>query len=226
MVQTIQAKDITLRDLVTQFGIQLVRDEQFFREWQDDLAEITDSEKQLLDRVQAGYFNLLNYPPLLEDAIKLAVLSPVLYLAGFYLFPFHIRSEQSIQITEEDEGVIITGKIDVLVLKEQLWVMVIESKKASFSIEAGLAQILAYMLANPNPEKPSFGMITTGGSFVFIKLVNPSAALRFKAERSRGFKEQIPRYATSRVFELLNPGNDLYTVLSILKRLSQIITSN
>jgi len=210
MVQTIQAKDITLRDLVTQFGIQLVRDEQFFREWQDDLAEITDSEKQLLDRVQAGYFNLLNYPPLLEDAIKLAVLSPVLYLAGFYLFPFHIRSEQSIQITEEDEGVIITGKIDVLVLKEQLWVMVIESKKASFSIEAGLAQILAYMLAQPNPEKPSFGMITTGGSFVFIKLV----------------KEQIPRYATSRVFELLNPGNDLYSVLSILKRLSQIVTSN
>jgi hypothetical protein len=210
MVQTIQAKDITLRDLVTQFGIQLVRDEQFFREWQDDLPEITDSEKQLLDRVQAGYFNLLNYPPLLEDAIKLAVLSPVLYLAGFYLFPFHIRSEQSIQITEEDEGVIITGKIDVLVLKEQLWVMVIESKKASFSIEAGLAQILAYMLAQPNPEKPSFGMITTGGSFVFIKLV----------------KEQIPRYATSRVFELLNPGNDLYSVLSILKRLSQIVTSN
>lgn len=210
MVQTIQAKDITLRDLVTQFGIQLVRDEQFFREWQDDLLEITDSEKQLLDRVQAGYFNLLNYPPLLEDAIKLAVLSPLLYLAGFYLFPFHIRSEQSIQITEEDEGVIITGKIDVLVLKEQLWVMVIESKKASFSIEAGLAQILAYMLANPNPEQPSFGMITTGGSFVFIKLV----------------KGEIPRYATSRVFELFNPGNDLYSVLSILKRISQIVTSN
>lgn len=135
MVQTIQAKDITLRDLVTQFGIHLVRDEQFFREWQDDLLEITDSEKQLLDRVQAGYFNLLNYPPLLEDAIKLAVLSPLLYLAGFYLFPFHIRSEQTIQIMEEDEEVIITGKIDVLVLKEQLWVMVIESKKAFFPLK-------------------------------------------------------------------------------------------
>ena len=209
MVQ-IQAKDITLRDLITQFGIQLVRDEQFFREWQDNLPEVTDSEKQLLDRVQAGYFNLLNYPPLLEDAIKLAVLSPVLYLAGFYLLPFYIRSEQSVQIAAEDEGVIITGKIDVLVLKEQLWVMVIESKKASFSIEAGLAQILAYMLANPNSEQPSFGMITTGGSFNFIKLV----------------KGETPRYARSRVFELVNPGNDLYSVLSITKRLSQIVTCN
>lgn len=210
MVQTIPAKDITLRDLVTQFGIQLVRDEQFFREWQDDLSDVTDSEKQLLDRVQAGYFNLLNYPPLLEDAIKLAVLSPVLYLAGFYLFPFHIRAEQSVQIVEEDEGVIITGKMDVLVLKEQLWVMVIESKKASFSIEAGLAQILAYMLANPQQDRPGFGTIVTGGSFIFINLIKGETSL----------------YATSNLFEIRNFGNDLYSVLSILKRLSQIVTSN
>ena len=210
MVQTIPAKDITLRDLVTQFGIQLVQDEQFFREWQDDLPDVTDLEKQLLDRVQAGYFNLLNYPPLLEDAIKLAVLSPLLYLVGFYLFPFHIRSEQTIQITEEDEGVIITGKIDVLVLKEQLWVMVIESKQPSFSIEAGLAQILAYMLANPQQDKPVFGTIVTGGSFIFIKLV----------------KGGTPQYATSNLFEIRNFGNDLYRVLSILRRISQIVTSN
>jgi hypothetical protein len=88
--------------------------------------------------------------------------------------------------------------------------MVIESKQAAFSIEEGLAQILAYMLGNPNPDKPSFGMITTGGSFVFIKLV----------------KGAIPRYATSRVFITRNPGNELYSVFRILKRLSQIVISN
>jgi hypothetical protein len=37
MVQTIQAKEITLLDLETSFGLQLVEDEQFFREWQDNL---------------------------------------------------------------------------------------------------------------------------------------------------------------------------------------------
>lgn len=31
MIQTIQAKEITLRDLITNFNIQLVEDEQFFR---------------------------------------------------------------------------------------------------------------------------------------------------------------------------------------------------
>jgi hypothetical protein len=210
MVQTIQAKDVDLRYLITNFGIQFVEDEQFFREWQDDLSEITDLEKQLLDKVKAGYLNLLNYPPMLEDVVRMAVLDPILFIGDFYLSPFYVKSEQPIDIAEKDDDVIIKGRIDTLVLKDQFWVMVIESKQAAFSIEEGLAQILAYMLGNPNPDQPSFGMITTGGSFVFIKLV----------------KGAIPRYATSRVFITRNPGNELYSVFRILKRLSQIVISN
>lgn len=206
MVQTIQAKDITLSQLKTIFGLQRVEDEQFFREWQDNLPEITDLDKQRLDRVKANYFNLIEYPPLLENTVKMVVLSPLLDLADFYLSPFHVRSEKSIEIAEEDEGVIIKGQIDVLVLREQLWIMVIESKKASFSIEEGLAQILAYMLATPHPEKPCFGLITTGGSFIFVKLV----------------KGETPQYGLSKVFELRNPGNDLYGVLSVLKEFGRL----
>jgi len=63
------------------------------------------------------------------------------------------------------------------------------------------------MLANPDPEKPSFGMITTGGSFIFLKLV----------------KGETLQYATSKVFELRNPDNELYDVLSILKHLTQLV---
>ncbi|GAB1537535.1 hypothetical protein NUACC21_01800 [Scytonema sp. NUACC21] len=64
MVQTIQGKDITLLELETLWGLQLIRERQFFREWQDNLPEITELEKQQLDKVQAGYFNLLRYPPM------------------------------------------------------------------------------------------------------------------------------------------------------------------
>ena len=208
MVQTIQAKDIDLRYLITHFGIQLVENEQFFREWQDNLPEISEADKQLLDKVKAGYLNLLNYPPMLEDVIRMAVLDPILFIGDFYLAPFYVKSEESVDIVTEDEGVIIKGRIDTLVLKDQLWVMVIESKRASYSIEAGLAQMLAYMLGNPNPEKPSYGMITSGGTFIFIKLV----------------KEETPKYATSELFATRNSG-DLYGVLKILKRLSQIVIS-
>ncbi|MBW4634532.1 MAG: restriction endonuclease subunit R [Iphinoe sp. HA4291-MV1] len=209
MVQIIQAKDITLLELETLFGLKLIRDKQFFPEWQDNLPKITELEKQQLDKVQAGYFNLLRYPPMLENVVKMSVLDPLLFISDFYLSPFYVKSEKSIEISAVDEDIVIKGSLDALVLKDQFWVMVIESKQAAFSVEAGLAQILAYMLANPYPEKPSFGMITTGGSFLFLKLV----------------KGEIQQYGTSKVFELRNPDNELYDVLSILKRLSQLVIS-
>ena len=84
--------------------------------------------------------------------------------------------------------------------------MVIESKKADYSIEKGLAQILAYMLGNPTTDKPSFGLIATGSEFIFVKLV----------------KTNLPRYALSKGFLMRNPGNELYDVLRIFKRLIQI----
>ncbi len=59
--------------------------------------------------------------------------------------------------------------------------MVIESKKADYSIEKGLAQILAYMLGSRVENKPCFGMIATGSEFIFVKLV----------------KTNRPRYALS-----------------------------
>ncbi|NJL66312.1 MAG: restriction endonuclease subunit R [Oscillatoriales cyanobacterium RU_3_3] len=206
MVQTIQAKDVTLEELKNLFGLQLVRDESFFREWQADLPEITDFQKQQLDQIKAGYFNLLEHPPMLEKVISLSIISPLLFAGEFYLHPFYIKPEKSVEISEEDEGVIIKGSLDTLVLKDRLWLMVIEAKRASFSIEAGLPQILAYMLANPEPEKPCYGAIATGGSFIFVKLVNGES----------------PRYATSKGYLTRNPGNELYDVLRILKRLTQI----
>ncbi|MDF5733914.1 MAG: restriction endonuclease subunit R, partial [Rhizonema sp. PD38] len=89
---------------------------------------------------------------------------------------------------------------------DKLWVMIIESKKASFSIEEGLAQILAYMLGSPVSEQPCFGLIATGSEFTFVKLV----------------KENSPRYALSKGFLMRNPGNELYDVLRIFKSLIQI----
>jgi hypothetical protein len=206
MTQTIQAKDINLRYLIDNFNIQLVLDNQFFREWQEDLPEITDLDKQLLDKVKTGYFNLLNYPPLLEDVVRMGIVDPILFIGDFYLAPFYVKSEESIDIAVPDEDVIIKGRMDTLVLQNRLWVMIIESKKASFSVEQGLAQILAYMLGNPYLDQPSFGMIATGSEFIFVKLVQGNS----------------PRYALSKGFLMRNPGNELYDVLRILKRLTQL----
>ena len=209
MVQVLPAREITLKQLGEKFALQLVKDEQVFREWQDDLPEITEVEKQRLDRVQASYSHLIEEPPLLENTVKMVVLSPLLDLAGFYLPPFRIRSEKSSEISLEDQEVIIKGQIDVLAVCKQFWVVVIEFKQAAFSLEVGKSQLLTYMLANPHPDRPTYGLLTNGNSFLFIKLIPGDP----------------PQYVLSRFFYILNPGNDLYQVLSVLKRIAQLAVS-
>ena len=207
MVQTIPAQDITINDLKIKFSLQHTDERQFFREWQDNLPELSESEKQLLERIKTNFLNLIEYSPMLENAVKMVVLSPLLDLAGFYQRPLRISTEKQVEIISEDEGTIIKGKIDVLVLQEQLWILVIEAKKAQFSLEPGIPQALAYMLDNPNPEKPIFGLVTNGSNFIFIKLI--------KQERSL--------YALSDEFTLRR-ANDLYIVLSILKQLGKLVS--
>lgn len=206
MVQKLPAKEINLRYLIDNFGLQRVRNIEFFKEWQENLPEVTDVEKQWLDRVQEIYYNLVDSPPVLENAVKLTIISPILFIAGLFERPFQVKAEKSIAIQEEDEGKIIEGRIDILIMKTNMWVTVIESKQLSFSTDEALAQLLTYMLADPNPETPTFGMISTGANFTFVKLV-------------RG---EHPQYALSNQFTMLNLGNDLYRVLQILKRLSQL----
>ena len=204
MVQTVSAQDINLRYLIDNFQLERVQNPvEFFPEWQNNLDELNSTEKQWLDRVQQGFINLLNYPPVSENLVKMGVIDPILFIAGFFLYPYHIRSEESVELALEDEETIIRGRMDTLVLKDELWVMVIESKKAGFSTYAGLAQILAYMLTHPHPEHPNYGLIATGETFLFVKLV----------------QEDVPRYATSKLFATLNPGNELYDVVRILKSL-------
>lgn len=200
MVQTIQAKDLTLHDVKVKFGLKQALDEQFFRKWLDELPEISNYEKRSLDQVKADYLYLSEYP-IPESLVGLVVLSPILSNAGFYRPPFRAGAETPVQITAEEEGEVIQGRIDALVLQNQLWVLVIESKPGSFSLEPAILQALAYMMANPNPEKPVFGLVTNGSNFRFIKLT----------------KQDVPQYALSDEFKI-DRGDDLYNVLRVLKR--------
>jgi hypothetical protein len=208
MATTMRAGDVTLHDLSARLGLQLTKDATFFLEWHAELPEISAQEKQQLARIQASYLHLISQTSMVEDVVKMVVVSPLLYLADFFLPPLAIQSEVAIQLSIADEELAIEGKIDILVLHNRLWILLIESKRAAASLEVGLPQLLAYMLASPNPAQPVYGMITNGGSFVFLKLVQgPDAAY----------------YALSRIFEMRNPGNDLYSVLAVLKHLKHLV---
>jgi hypothetical protein len=44
---------------------------------------------------------------------------PLLFIGKFYLPPFHIKLEKSVEIATENAGTIIKGRIDFLLLNEQ-----------------------------------------------------------------------------------------------------------
>ena len=205
MVQVIQGRDITLAQLIDEFGLQRADKEEFFSEWQQYLPELSELEKQSLNEVKAEYLHLSRYQ-ILEPVVKMVVLSPLLRLAGFYQPPFYIASEQQVEICSEDEGTIVRGRIDILVFHPPLWVLVIEAKRADYSLVPAIPQALAYMLADATSAKPVFGFVTNGSEFQFIKLT----------------KQNTPRYALSYTLSL-NRGDDLYTVVKVLKHLAGLI---
>ncbi|MBW4668867.1 MAG: hypothetical protein KME60_15950 [Cyanomargarita calcarea GSE-NOS-MK-12-04C] len=59
MVQTIQAKDVTLNLLTERFNLQRVNDKTFFLEWQDNLPELNDLENLSLNQVKEEYLLFL-----------------------------------------------------------------------------------------------------------------------------------------------------------------------
>lgn len=196
MVQFLQAQNVGLAYLEEKFSLQLAQDEAFFTEWFENLPEVTDLEKPDLDKIKFHFLRLVKRPPLSEETVKLVVLSLLLNLAGFYDEPFYMRGEQSIEISAEDEGEVIRGRIDFLVIQEQFWLLVIESKRSSFSLLEAVPQALVYMLANPSQDKPTFGLVTNGSDFIFLKITT----------------ENQPKYAISDRFTLLKRKSELYRI--------------
>jgi hypothetical protein len=208
MVSTVGIRESikSLNDLRDRFNLSQTQSDRFFTEWYENLPELSDREREALERIKRRYDYHRASGLLLEGTVNVVVVSALLEAAGFLDAPFTIRSPQSVKIEIEDADETITGLIDILVVQEQLWVLVVESKRTGIPVPSALPQILAYMMANARKDRPTFGMATNGDGFVFIKLDHKTTA----------------QYDVSREFSLFPRRHELYEVLRILKRLGEI----
>ena len=207
MVQTIQASSIKeLGELVDLFGLEQIFDQDFFPEWQTDLPDLSDGEKLALTDMKRDYRHLSLYANL-EAIVKMVIVGPLLKMAGFYRPPFRVKAEKRVELVTEDDGIIVRGQLDVLVMHDRFWAILIEAKRVQYSLDAGIPQALFYMLGDPDPGKPVFGFVTNGPDFQFLKLV----------------REDKPRFGLSDRFYLANAAEDLYRVLQILKKLGGLV---
>lgn len=204
MVQTLQAREVTLSQLADGFGLTRSPKPMMAAVGTVDLPSLSAAEMAMLDEVKAE-FDYLSVNDVLEPIVKMVVLSPLLRIAGFFRSPFQITAEKQVELLTEDEGVLVRGLIDLLVFDDRVWVVTIEAKRAEYSLKAALPQLLSYMLTSPVAQAEVYGLVTNGSEFRFIKLV----------------KQAAPSYQLSDVL-VIDRGDDLYQVAKILKYLGQL----
>lgn len=199
----------SLAEAERRLNLSRTEEEAFFSEWRTGLPVLSGAESTALDDLRRRYLYQRSESQLPEGTVTLLMVSPLLTVAGFYDPPFKVRTEASVQLSLADGEEVLQGRIDVLVLLDQLWVVIVESKQTALSAWTALPQTLAYLMANPQPERPSFAMVTNGDDIFFVKLV----------------QQPQPRYAVSRVFAPLADKGELYSALQILKQFGQVMAS-
>lgn len=202
MTQTIAIEKLTLSAVEERFALEPSTDEQFFDEWRTGLPSLTEFEQARLERIKSIYENMERHT-VLESSVNIAIVGPLLDAAGLFLPPFHLETEKSVEIVGTDNETKIRGRLDTLIIREIIWVLTIESKRAGFSLKVGIPQVLTYMLAAPKTQEVAYGMVTNGRNFVFLKLKRSEPAL----------------YARSNEF-IIDQDAGLEQTLKIIKRLS------
>jgi hypothetical protein len=205
MAQAVTGLVRSLADVRQYFGLSRTVADNFFPEWQTDLPELTATDCLALDRVRQRLRYQRELGQVGEGTVNAIVVSRLLELAGFYDPPFRLRAEQSIDIATNSNELRLRGRIDFLVVQEQFWQAVIESKETEFDIEVGIPQLLAYMMGAVS-QPQVFGMVTNGNHYLFIKLQRTGELA----------------YEFSDTFSLLSRANCLYPVLAILKKIGNL----
>ena len=200
MAQVIAVTDAikSLADVELRLNLRCNDQITFFHEWRSPLPVLSPAETDGLAQLHRRLLYHRADGELLEGAVILLV-SPLLELAGFYDPPFKIKAETTIELTIDDGEEILRGRIDVLILQNRLWMVVLDSKKTTISARSALTQALAYMMSRPKSDQPLFGILTNGDDIVFVKLTQQPTP-----------QYPTPQYQLSRSFSLYTLPSELH----------------
>jgi hypothetical protein len=192
-----------LNEVHNTLNLQPAVDPDFFTEWVGSFPELSLREIEICDRLRTRYRYYQSEGAITESTVNLIMISPLLDLLGLYDPPHLIRGEKYIKLEIEDKDQILEGLIDILVLRDRIWLILLETKRYGFSVLQALPQTLAYMMANPGNTSIAYGLITTGEDYLFVKL-----------------DLQRNQYDVSDKFTLsTRHTNQLYNVVQVLKQL-------
>ncbi|MEL6160866.1 MAG: restriction endonuclease subunit R [Cyanobacteria bacterium J06623_5] len=211
MPQIVPARSLELYEVEARFGLRQVVEQSFFPEWQNIETSLDERDSYWLDKAKDNFLSLIKFR-LHEEVVKISILAPLLAVSGLGEAPFVPQAEKQVEVSfssqERDaEDEIIRGRIDLLVMYRNLWVVTIETKPQQADVLEALPQALTYMMASPESQFPLFALLTNGRHFMFVKLL----------------KKEQSVYGLSELFTLFREKNEMYAVAEILKHLGRLI---
>ena len=211
MPQIVPAHSLELHEVEARFGLRQVSEPSFFPEWQNVEIELDERDRYWLDKAKDNFLSLIKFR-LHEEVVKISVLAPLLAVSGLGSVPFVPKAEKQVEVSflsqesgGEDE--IIRGRIDLLVMYRNLWVVTIETKPQQSDVLEALPQALTYMMASSEERFPLFGLLTNGRHFMFVKLL----------------RQAQPVYGLSELFTLFKQRNEMYQVATVLQQLGRLV---
>jgi len=173
MTTVLDASDLSLRKVLRYLKFQ----EQFTDEFASLLAlkPLNETEQQRLEEIRNTLKSYYQDGNILEGEIKFLFLSPLMWLSGFYHPNIRISLEEGIQrIDIQAEDIQIKGRMDILAAKREdsdrtaLWILLIESKRATADIDVGLPQLLTYAYRCLDQQDSVWGLTTNGKRYQFV----------------------------------------------------------
>ncbi len=143
------------------------------------LESLNSREEQDLEQIRHNFEVYYEEGNLLEGEVKFLILSPLMWLAGFYHPHIRISLEEGIvPINIEDKDTIIRGRMDILAVNRieanrkntPLWVLLIESKRSRVDALEGLPQLLTYAYSSLEHQDSVWGLATNGKNYQFVYL--------------------------------------------------------
>ncbi len=199
----------SLNEVDRTFHLTRSNEATFFTEWFEPLPALTESDTEKLNFLKERYVYYAADNSISEGTLNFIIVAPLLEMVHLCDPPFKIKAEQAVKIELEDKEMILQGFIDALVVQNQFWVVVIEAKRYGFNASLAIPQTLAYMMANPQRQKPVFGIVTNGEDYLFVKL-NQEA-------KSYDFSDKLT--LSKRMNE------DFYQVLQVMKQIKNYLLS-
>lgn len=130
----------------------------------------------MLDHLRQRYLYYADSGAITKGTVNLIVLAPLSDVSGFMDPPYQVRGEQYVRFEIEDGPTTLEGLMDVLLMNEQLWLIVIESKRYGFSVRQAIAHSYWHRAA-PSCSNPATAGDSTTVTSDFLGHLAVAAAL-------------------------------------------------